>query len=95
MIIVEAYPEPLMPGDKDEPTSAKEAHGILLDALLDYSKAAPTSFWRTMKRLHIEVLGAKLDRPDISKLLCPHCGQGEPLFDALCPECDEELLRTL
>jgi hypothetical protein len=93
---IEAHPHQLKIGEKDLPTTQGEANAIIIDALLDYSKAAPVSFWRTMKRLNILFLGKDApEHPDVAKLLCPHCGQGDLLYDALCPQCDEEHLRTL
>ncbi len=92
---IEAHPHQLKIGQKDTPTTQAEAHGNIIDALLDYSKAAPISFWRTMERTGILILGKGVPKsPDIAKLLCPVCGQGSE-HDALCPECDEERLRTL
>jgi hypothetical protein len=92
---IEAHPHQLKMGEKDLPTTQGEAHAILVDALLDYHKADEVSFWRTMERLSILLLGKEVPKPpDIRKLLCPNCGRGEE-NDALCPECDKELLSTL
>lgn len=94
---IEAHPEPVFPGDKDEPTTQLEATAVVIDALLDYYKAAPISFWRTMRRLNIILAGKDMPSPpldDLDKFLCAHCGNGSER-DGLCHECDAERQATL
>ena len=92
---IEARPaEELGPGDKDIPTTAREAHGVMFDALLDYHRADPVSFWRTMRSRGIHLIPGKGDdlpypKHGIAKLLCPRCGKGNE-HDVLCPQCQEE-----
>lgn len=86
--------EELGPGDKDPPTTAREAHRVMIDALLDYHRADPVAFWRTMKSRGIHVICSKHDELPYPKMgldvyLCPNCGHGGE-HDALCPQCQEE-----
>ena len=72
---IEAHPCQLKMGEKTTPTTQMEAHSVIIDALLDYSKAAPVSFWRTMERFGIILLGKNVPKPPCTtKLLCPDCG---------------------
>lgn len=92
---IEAHPHQLKIGGKDTPTTPTEAHSIIVDALLDYHKADEVSFWRTMERLGIILLGRGVPSPlNIRKLLCPNCGKGNE-NDALCLKCQEDRLATL
>jgi hypothetical protein len=91
---IEAHPHQLKMGQKDLPTTQSEAHAVIIDALLDYHKADEVSFWRTMEKRGIFLLGKGLPTPpDIRKLLCPRCGKGNE-HDALCPRCDKELMSA-
>ncbi len=80
-------------------TSEKEAHRIIIDALIDYYRAAPISFWRTMRRLNIHVVIGESEEllvPNVPRLLCPNCGVGDPKRDSLCPRCvDKEESKDL
>ena len=92
---IEAHGHQLKMREKDAPTTQGEANRIIVDALLDYHKADEVAFWRTMERLGIILLGKGVPKPpDIKKLLCSNCGKGGE-NDALCPDCDKELLNTL